>query len=150
LLARERPLVLCFEDLHWAEPHLLDLIGHLVETIRDAGVLVLCLARSELLDQRPEWGRKSARETSLRLEPLDGHDSLRLVEAMTAEHDLTDHMRARIARTGGGNPLFLEQLHAAVQDGDAEMAHAPPAIRALLAARLERLPADSRHLLGLA
>ncbi|MGH3034272.1 MAG: AAA family ATPase [Gaiellaceae bacterium] len=149
-VARERPLVLCFDDLHWAEPSLLDLIEHLLGAIRNAGVLLLCLARPELLEHRPGWGSERSNAVSLRLEPLGAEDSRRLVAAIGTDGHVSAQVQDRIASTSGGNPLFLEQLFAAVEEGDEEVAHAPPAIRALLAARLDRLPAEDRHLLGLA
>jgi class 3 adenylate cyclase/tetratricopeptide (TPR) repeat protein len=149
-VAREGPLVLCFDDLHWAEPSLLDLIEHLLGAIRNAAVLLLCLTRPELLEHRPGWGGETPNAASLHLEPLSTEDSRRLVAAIGTSGHVSAHVQDRIASTSGGNPLFLEQLFAAVEEGDEAVAHAPPAIRALLAARLDRLPPENRHLLGLA
>ncbi|MGH2943148.1 MAG: ATP-binding protein, partial [Solirubrobacteraceae bacterium] len=69
LLARERPLVVVFDDIHWGEPTFLDLIEHLADWTRDAAVLVLCIARQELLEIRPGWGGGKMNATSILLEP---------------------------------------------------------------------------------
>jgi predicted ATPase len=80
-LADVQPLVLLFEDIHWAEEPLLDLIEHLADLVR-APLLIVCLARPELLDQRPGWGGGRVRSTSIELEPLSEEDFLRRVEAL--------------------------------------------------------------------
>src|SRR5439155_20134807 len=74
-LAEEKPLVVVFDDVHWGEPALLDLIEHVADWSRDAPILLLCLARHELLDQRPAWAGGKLKATSLLLDPLDQTDS---------------------------------------------------------------------------
>ena len=78
-LARETPLVLVFEDIHWGEPTLLDLIEHLADWVRDVGVLVICLARPELLDRRPTWGGGKLNAASVLLDPLSDEESSELM-----------------------------------------------------------------------
>ena len=139
--ARERPLAVVVEDIHWAEPTLLDLLQHLVDWTRDAPIFLLCLARPELLDERPAWiGRQ------VRLEPLSAAQSDELIEELLGGGSLDDRGRRRIREAADGNPLFVEQLLALVAEGG-DPAHVPPTIQALLAARLDALPDEERALL---
>jgi tetratricopeptide (TPR) repeat protein len=143
--ARERPLALVVEDIHWAEPTLLDLLEHLVDWTRDAPLLLLCLARPDLIDVRPAWGGSSQAETRT-LEPLSQAESDELIEELLAGARLDDATRVRISDAAEGNPLFVEQLLALlVEGGDPE--HVPPTIQALLAARLDSLPDEEREVL---
>jgi class 3 adenylate cyclase/tetratricopeptide (TPR) repeat protein len=143
--ARERPLALVLEDIHWAEPTLLDLLEHLVDWSRDAPILLLCLARPELLDERPAWGGQPQALT-LRLEPLSGAESDELIDGLVDAARLREDVRARIRDTAEGNPLFVEQLLAALSEGG-ETGNLPPTIHALLAARLDGLPEEERDAL---
>ena len=142
--ARERPLILLIEDIHWAEPTLLDLIEHLVEWTKNAPIVLLCSARPELLDARPAWaGRPNMHVVTL--DPLDPNDSNRLIETLLG--DTTDiSVRDRIRGVAAGNPLFVEQLVAALLEGDTD-GDVPVTIHALLAARLETLSSDERDVL---
>ena len=81
-LAQEQPLVLVFEDIHWAEEPLLELIEHLATWVREAPLLLISLARPELLDIRPGWGGGRVRATSIELEPLGPSESEELVDAL--------------------------------------------------------------------
>jgi class 3 adenylate cyclase/tetratricopeptide (TPR) repeat protein len=139
--ARERSLALVVEDIHWAESTLLDLIQHLGDWTRDAPVLVLCLARPELLDERPAWGGES-----ITLEPLSELESEQLIENLLGSSALDEDARGRIRETAEGNPLFVEQLLAMLTDGG-DPDHVPPTIHALLEARLDALPEAERHVL---
>jgi class 3 adenylate cyclase/tetratricopeptide (TPR) repeat protein len=139
--ARERPLALVVEDIHWAEPTLLDLAEHLGDWTRDAPVLLLCLARPELLDERPAW-----RGESMTLEPLSEVESEQLIENLLGDAPLDDDARTRIRETAEGNPLFVEQLLAMLADGG-DAGNVPPTIHALLEARLDALPDAERHVL---
>ena len=151
-LARKSPLVLAFEDVHWAEPTLLDLIEHLADWVRDAPVLIVCLARPELLDGRPAWGGGKLNATSMLLEPLSQEESAELIGDISLRAKLAPEARERIAAAAAGNPLFLEQMLAMIADSEnvePEIA-VPPAIQALLAARLDRLEPEERHVLACA
>jgi class 3 adenylate cyclase/tetratricopeptide (TPR) repeat protein len=139
--ARERPLALVVEDIHWAEATLLDLLEHLANWTRDAPVLLLCLARPELLDERPGWSG-----AAITLTPLSGEESDRLIEELLGDAQVEDHTRARIRDAAEGNPLFVEQMLAMLVEGGSS-ADVPPTIQALLAARLDALPQEERHLL---
>jgi DNA-binding SARP family transcriptional activator len=146
-LALQRPLVLVFDDLQWAEPTLLDLIEYVVEGARDLPVLVLCLARPEFLDERRSWGGGKLNATSLFLEPLSQRLSERLVAEAAA--DLSEGAMSWITTAAEGNPLFIEQMLAMVRaDGVTPLElRIPPTIEALLAARLDRLDAEEREVL---
>ena len=143
--ARERPLALVVEDIHWAEPTLLDLLEHLVDWTRDAPLLLLCLARSDLIDVRPTWGGQSQAET-ITLEPLSPAESDELIEELLSRSELAVDTRARISEVAAGNPLFVEQLLAMLVEGG-DPANVPPTIQALLAARLDSLRNDEREVL---
>jgi class 3 adenylate cyclase/tetratricopeptide (TPR) repeat protein len=148
-LARERPLAVCFDDVHWASPTLLDLIEYLAGWMRDAPVLLLVLARSDLLELRPIWAAPRTNATLLVLEPLSDAESDLLLAHLAGDVELPADTRERIVGTAEGNPLFVEQMvaMAAEADGDAGKLRMPPTIQALLAERLDRLPTAERMLL---
>ena len=146
-LARRRPLVLVLEDVHWAEPPLLDLVDHLLARARDAPILVLCLAREDLVERRPEWHAGTPRSSTLELAPLSVADTRALVRALlprTAGGESDEELAARAE----GNPLFAEQLAALRREGGDPAL--PPTIQALLAARLDRLDPAERAVVGAA
>jgi DNA-binding SARP family transcriptional activator len=147
--ARERPLAIVFDDIHWAEPTFLDLVEHVAETARGVPVLLLCLARPELLEDRPSWGGGKVNTTTLLLEPLSDTDCLALIEQLPAGSELHEETRARIASFAGGNPFFAEQLLAMLEHdpGFADELSSPPTVQALLGARLDRLKANDRTVL---
>jgi DNA-binding SARP family transcriptional activator len=138
-LARARPLVLVLEDIHWAEPTLLDLVEHLRSHVVDAPLLVLCLARPELLEARPSW-------EALPLAPLDQEQTLELLDAVGSADVEIRSLHTRIAEIAEGNPLYAEQLLAEVTEGGT-LGSVPPALDVLLQSRLDRLPAAERRLL---
>jgi len=140
-LARVRPLVVCLEDVHWAEPTFLDLLEYIAGWSRDAPILLLCLARPDLLDQRPRWGGEA-----VALEPLTERESEALLDELAAEWPIPPAARTEIAEAAEGNPLFVEQMVAMLAEAG-EAAAIPPTIQALLAARLDRLPPLERAVL---
>ena len=139
-LARDRPLIVVVDDIHWAEPPLLDLLEYVVSFASDVPLLVLCTARPDLFEERPSWSNPRPNTTLLGLEPLAVADSEALVDEL---QDVDAGVRARIVEAAEGNPLFVEQLLAMrAEGGDGELV-IPPTIQALLAARLDRLePAE--------
>ncbi len=132
-LARERPLVVCLEDVHWAQPMFLDLVEYIAGWSRDAPMLLLCLARPDLLDERPRWPG-----ATVTLEPLTAAESEALLDELAAEWPLSAAARSEIADAAEGNPLYVEQMVALLAEGESAAA-VPPTIQALLAARLDRL-----------
>ena len=144
-LARRQPLLVVLEDIHWAEPTLLELIEYLETWISEAPVLVLCLARPELLEKRPGWG---AQAKTILLDPLSEDDAHLLVGELAGAIGVSDEVRSRIVQAAEGNALFVEQLHAYVTEVSAEaLESVPPSIEALLASRLDRLEPSERTLL---
>ena len=121
-LADLQPLVLVFEDIHLAEEPMLDLIEHLASGVKDVPLLILCLARKDLLDERPAWGGGNVRATSIELEALPLADSAQLVDALVAGEsaELTDEERETVLATTEGNPLFIEETVRMLLESDGE------------------------------
>ena len=143
-LASPRPLVLTLEDVHWAEPTFLDLIEYIADWGR-APVFLLCLARPELIEERPAWGAGGPTADTLFLEPLASTDTEKLIADRLAGGMLPPETLTRIVEIGQGNPLFVEQMVAAFEDeGTISL---PASVHALLAARLDRLGPAERDLL---
>ncbi|TML90878.1 MAG: zinc-ribbon domain-containing protein [Actinobacteria bacterium] len=146
-VARRRPLVVVLEDIHWAEPTFLDLLEYLAGWTRDAPILLLCLARPELLDDRPGW-LTGPNVSGFVLGPLTDDESKQLLDELAQEWPLDQAARMRIAEGAEGNPLYVEQMAAMLAEQGADVAETiPPSIHALLAARLDRLPPEERTVL---
>jgi class 3 adenylate cyclase/tetratricopeptide (TPR) repeat protein len=144
-LAREQPLLLVVEDIHWAEPTLLDLLEYLAGWTHDAPILLLCLARPDLLDERPTW-LTAPTGSGLVLGPLSAEESQALLDEIAREWPLDETARERITEAAEGNPLYVEQMVAMLAEGEPPDA-IPPSIHALIAARLDRLPVEERGVL---
>ena len=142
--ASERPVVVVFDDLHWGEPTFLDLVEHVADLSRDAPILLLCMARPELLDARAAWGGGKLNATTALLEPLAPEETAELVDLLAGGAE--QGLRTRILEAAGGNPLFVEEMVAMAAEGGEEVA-VPPTIQALLAARLDQLAAAERSVL---
>jgi tetratricopeptide (TPR) repeat protein len=160
VLADRQPLVVVIDDLHWAQPALLDLVEQVVGLAREARLLLVAVARPELLELRPGWSGGRLNASTMLLEPLATEESATLLEHLAGEAALPGDATDRITRTAEGNPLFLEELLAMLieegrlrRDGDRWVANdlaaarTPPTIQALLAARLDRLAGEERALL---
>jgi class 3 adenylate cyclase/tetratricopeptide (TPR) repeat protein len=141
--AAERPLVVVFDDLHWAEPTFLDLIEHVADWSRGAPILLLCLARPELLERRSGWGGGKLNATIVLLESLSAAETDELIDSLLGGGDLDPSLRDRIRKAADGNPLFVEQMLAMVEESPEDVT-VPATIQALLSARLDQLPADER------
>jgi class 3 adenylate cyclase/tetratricopeptide (TPR) repeat protein len=147
-LADVQPLIMVFEDIHWAEEPLLELIDHLAQWVRERALLILCLARPELLDVRPGWGGGRVRSTAIELEPLGRDDSEALADALLEEHQVSGNIRARLLDKAEGNPLFVEEtvrmlLEQGADGGD----RIPDSLQAMIGARIDRLPAGAKIVL---
>jgi predicted ATPase len=161
VLARARPLVIVIDDLHWAETTFLDLIEHVAKFSRGFPILLVCIARPELLDTRPGWGGDNLKATSIFLEPLSDAESRELITNLLDRAPLPPAAESRIAGAAEGNPLFVEEFVAKLVDdalltregdhwvvsSDLSELPVPSTIHALLAARLDGLPADERAIL---
>ncbi|MDQ3874207.1 MAG: AAA family ATPase [Actinomycetota bacterium] len=144
-LGRERPTVLVFEDIHWADPSLLELLEHLATRLRDVPVLLLTLARPELLELRPTWGGGLPAYTALQLEPLAPEISRQLVLRLLGERLEAATVAERLTDTAEGNPLFIEELAASFLERTTATAdHLPSTVRGIIAARLDALPPAER------
>jgi class 3 adenylate cyclase/tetratricopeptide (TPR) repeat protein len=154
LQAGRKPLVVIFEDIHWAESAFLDLIEHVRDTA-SAPVLLLCAARPELLEQRPNW---SEHGPLFDLQPLSEEESGQVIEHLLGDAPFPGEVRARIVTAAEGNPLFVEQVLSMMIDdgllrreegrwiptGNLSDLAIPGSIQALLAARLDLLVAEER------
>jgi len=141
LLAERGPLLLVFEDVHWADDSLLDLVAYLGSHVRDHPVAFLALARPEFLEARPTWGGGMTGHTMLHLEPLTAAEAGDVVGALLAGADPATV--SRIVETAEGNPLFLEELVLALGEESAD-SELPATVRAAIAARIDALPPDAR------
>jgi len=143
-VAEMRPVVCVFDDLHWGEATFLDLIEHVADLSRDAPILLLCMARPELLDRREGWAGGKVNATNVLLEPLGPDETAQLIDSLA---ELDDGLRDRIREAAEGNPLYMEEMVAlARESGDGEVS-VPPTIQALLAARLDQLGLAERGVL---
>jgi tetratricopeptide (TPR) repeat protein len=157
-LARDQPTILVFDDVNTGEPHFLDLVEYLAERTRDAPLLIVCMARPELLEARPAWAGGKRNATTIFLEPLSGGESKELLENLLAV-DVDEELVARIQRSAEGNPLFVEEMVSMLIDGGylgtggdgargaLEELPVPPSIQVLLASRLDQLSGGERQLL---
>jgi len=160
-LGATRRQVLIFEDIHWAEPALLDLIEYLVTWTRDTPLLVICPTRPELLDSRPSWGAGRMESARIQLEPLTESESRSMLSAMLTVDDLPPSLRQQVLDRAEGNPLFVEEVvRLLIEDGSVEQRdgrwHArdgianvrvPDGVEALIRARLDTLPSQERVVL---
>jgi len=142
--AQEQPLVVMFDDIHWGEETFLNLIESIADLSRDAPILLLCMARPELLEKRPSWGGGKWNSTTVLLEPLNAQETDQLLDALGR----VDHgLRERIRSASEGNPLFVEEMLALIREAGEEEVIVPPTIQALLAARLDQLAPEERRVL---
>ena len=160
-LAKSRPLVVVFDDIHWGEPTFLDLVETVAEQSREAPILLLCMARPDLLEIRPTWREGDQNATRLLLAPLSDEASEQLITNLLGAPELADDVRTRISEVAEGNPLFVEEMVAMLVDeglllrrngspaasGELSQLSLPPTIQALLAARLDRLGREDRAVL---
>jgi len=149
-LAEIRPVVAVFEDVHWADEGVLDLIQEIVSGDDGVPLLVTCLARPELLERRPDWGTRARNVVKIDLIPLRARETAALVDLLGRDV-LTPEMREKVARRAEGNPLFAEELVRMLLEGArpaaAGEAAIPDTVQAVITARIDRLPTDERRAL---
>ena len=150
-----------FDDLNWAEPTLLDLVEHIAEWSRDAPILLVAMARPDLLDTRRAWGGGKRNATTMYLEPLSAVESQQLLEGLLGGGVVAPDVAARIQEAAEGNPLFVEEMVSILIDGeylqrengswvatgDLARVTVPSSIQVLLASRLDQLSADDRQVI---
>jgi class 3 adenylate cyclase len=147
-IAEEGPLVLVFEDLHWADEGLLDFVDHVAEWARGVPLLVVCSARPELLDRRPGWGGGKLNAQTLALTPLADADSARLIGELLGQTLLPAETQAALLERAGGNPLYAEQYALLYRErGSVDELPLPESVQGIVAARLDGLSAEEKRLL---
>ena len=148
-LADLQPLVLVFEDIHWAEEPMLDLIEHLAGSVKEVPLLLLCLARQDLLDGRPGWGGGRVRSTAIELEALPAADSAALVDALAGDSasGLSVEQRGAVLARAEGNPLFIEETVRMLLESGDDLDAIPHTVQAMISARIDRLPMNARTVL---
>jgi class 3 adenylate cyclase/tetratricopeptide (TPR) repeat protein len=156
--ARDRPILLVFDDIHWAEETFLDLIEYLSDSSTGAPIMMLCLSRPEIRELRPSLASTEQGATVIDLLPLDESHSKQLIENVLGQGDVSDELASRVAQTAEGNPLFVEEMLRMLRDQgllersdgvwavttDIDELQVPATIEALLAARLDRLDDDEQ------
>ncbi|MGH3117854.1 MAG: AAA family ATPase [Gaiellales bacterium] len=150
-LAEQRPLVLVFEDLHWADEGLLDFIDHLIDWAVGVPILVVCTARPELLAARADWGGGKPNATTLSLSPLSDDQTARLLAALLERAVIPAETQTALLQRAGGNPLYAEEFVRMVADrgvsaGDGELP-VPESVQGIVAARLDALSEEEKALL---
>lgn len=147
-LAQGEPLLLAWEDIHWADEGMLDLIEYLSQWLR-APVLQVCLARDELLERRPGWGASRRTTTSLFLDPLTAADTRELIASLLRDAGAKPELLDVLAERAEGNPLFAEEMvQRLAEEGSSKAAELPDTVQGLLAARLDSLAPLERHLVA--
>jgi class 3 adenylate cyclase/tetratricopeptide (TPR) repeat protein len=146
-LAEQRPLVLVFEDLHWADDGLLDFVDHLVEWAGGVPLLVLGTARPELLDRRPGWGGGKLNAATLALSPLADEEAAQIIQGVLEQSVLPAETQRALLERAGGNPLYAEQFaRLYLERGSAEDLPLPETVQGIVAARLDGLSPDEKRL----
>jgi class 3 adenylate cyclase/tetratricopeptide (TPR) repeat protein len=158
-LAEQRPTVLVFEDLHWADDGLLDFVDGLVDRATGVPLLVVCSARPELLTRRSDWGGGKANAVTLSLSPLSNEDTSRLVAGLLSQAVLPAETQQALLRRAEGNPLFAEEYVRMLRDRgllrregsvwrlEVTGADVPETVQAIIAARLDALTQEEKALL---
>jgi class 3 adenylate cyclase/tetratricopeptide (TPR) repeat protein len=159
-VAEERPLVLVFEDLHWADPALLEFIEHLVDWVTGVPMFVVCTARPELYDKHPNWGGGKRNINIVSLAPLSDSETAQLISSLLSQVVLPAEVHSALLDRAGGNPLYAEEFIRMLFDRgilkqkgrvlslekDAEIP-VPESVHALIAARLDTLSSEHKSLL---
>ncbi len=147
-VASANPLILAFEDLHWADQPMLTFIEHLVDWSSDVPMLVLCTSRPELYERHPGWGGGKRNSTTISLAPLGLAEIGQLLSALLSEPTLSVESEAELLERAGGNPLYAEEFAQMLKDrilpGDFMF---PDSLHAIIAARLDSLPPSLKGLL---
>ncbi len=146
-LAVRTPLVLVFEDLHWADGSMLEFIDHLAEWSSGVPIFCVCTTRPELFEKHPEWGGGKRNATTVSLSPLSDVDTARLIAALLERSVLSATTQAMLLERAGGNPLFAEEFVRMLRDRGVEDADVPGSVQALIAARLDTLDPERKRLI---
>ena len=147
-VAEQHPLVLVFEDLHWADDGLLDFVDQLADWATGVPILVLGTARPELLDRRSDWGGGKLNASTLALSALTDDDAARVIGAVLQQQLLPAELQATLLERAGGNPLYAEQFaRLFLERGAVDDVAVPENVQGIIAARLDGLPAEEKRVL---
>jgi predicted ATPase/class 3 adenylate cyclase len=147
-MAEQRPLVMVFEDMHWADDGLLDFIDHLVDWAIGVPILVLATARPELLDRRQAWGGGKLNVSTIALTPLSDDEAAQIIHGVLEQALLPAETQQALLERAGGNPLYAEQFaRLYMERGSADDLPLPESVQGLIAARLDGLPAEEKRLI---
>jgi class 3 adenylate cyclase len=146
-LAAKIPLVVVFEDVHWADEDLLDFIDELADWVEGVPLLVLCTARPELLDRRPGWGGGKRNALTISLSPLDNDDTARLIASLLDRAVLPADTQATLLARAGGNPLYAEQFVRMAAERGTAVDEVPETVQGIIAARLDLLSPEEKSLM---
>jgi class 3 adenylate cyclase/tetratricopeptide (TPR) repeat protein len=145
-LAEQRPTVLVFEDLHWADEGLLDFVDHLVDWAAAVRLLVVCTARPELLERRPAWGGGKVNAAAVLLSPLSDDETARLVHELLGRSVLVAELQEPLLERAGGNPLYAEEFVRLLEEERRDVEF-PESVQGIIAARLDVVAAAEKRLL---
>ncbi|HEX9123790.1 MAG TPA: adenylate/guanylate cyclase domain-containing protein [Actinomycetota bacterium] len=158
-MAAQHTTVLVFEDLHWGDRFMLEFVEHLVDWSTALPLLVVCAARPELYERFPGWGGGKRNSATISLPPLSEAETAMLISGLLDQAILPAETQSALLERAGGNPLFAEEFVRMLTDqglfGDrtkalhieAEEIAVPETVQALIGARLDTLPAESKALL---
>ena len=147
-MAEQRPLVVVFEDLHWADESLLDFVDELVDWVTDVPLLAVATARPELLERRPGWGGGKLNATTLALPPLSEDQTALLIAQLLERSVLPAESQQALLERAGGNPLYAEQFaELFLERGSADELGLPETLQGIIAARLDGLADTEKDLL---
>ena len=147
-LSEQNPLVLVFEDLHWADDNLLDFVEHLVDWAAHAPMLVICNTRPELFERRPGWAGATRNAVRLSLTPLSDDDTARLIGSLSDQPVMSVETQTALLTRAGGNPLYAEQyVRMLAERHDVDELPLPETVQGIIAARLDALSVDEKRLL---
>ncbi|HSX22121.1 MAG TPA: adenylate/guanylate cyclase domain-containing protein [Gaiellaceae bacterium] len=143
-LAEQRPLVLVFEDLHWADDALLDFVDHLAEWVSGVPILIVATARPELLDRRPDWGGGKRNATTLSIAALSNDETAKLLQQILGVLDA--ETQQRVLQRAEGNPLYAAEYARMLADNPGEDLPLPETVQGVIAARIDQLPPAEKTL----
>ncbi len=149
-LATTQPLVLVFEDVQWADERLLDVIEHLAHSLKSVPLLLVCLARQDLLDIRPNWSGGNPRAVGVELASLSTEESRVLADALLPPEGTSSELRRVLLEKAEGNPLFLEETALMLLEADADcdtLGGIPDTVQAMIAARIDLLEPGQKRVL---
>ena len=145
-LGERRPLVMVFEDMHWADDGLLDFIDHLVDWATGVPILVIATARPELLDRRQAWGGGKLNVSTIALTPLSDEEAAEIIHGVLDQAALPLETQQALLERAGGNPLYAEQFaRLYTERGSADDLPLPETVQGLIAARLDGLSAEEKR-----